>query len=144
MNFIPNVVPFSGFVLKFLKTANDLTGSIAQLDPSSKFINDLNSSSDPGVKYTVLAGDAAGIDSNAPGFNNFLQKTRSKMGQWMNSDAPNDLFAPVSSLQCTELWEGRKGVDLPPVLEAHHFSYLSGTSGTRDSGNIWKVLNDKL
>ncbi len=144
LNFIPNVIPFSGFLLKFLKTASDLTGSIAQLDPSSRFINDLNSSTDPGVKYTVIAGDASGIDSSAPGFNNFLQNTRVKMGKWMNGDEPNDLFAPVRSLQCAELWEGRTGVQVPAILQAHHFSYFNGTTGTRDSKNIWQELDKAL
>jgi pimeloyl-ACP methyl ester carboxylesterase len=144
LNFIPNVVPFSGFLLKFLKAASDLTGSIAQLDPESKFINDLNSSSDPGVKYTVIAGDAEEIDSSSPGFNSFLQKTRLQLGKWMNSDEPNDLFAPVRSLQCTELWDGRTGVHLPAVLQAHHFSYFTGMTGTRDKTNIWQILYTRL
>jgi pimeloyl-ACP methyl ester carboxylesterase len=144
LNFLPHVVPFSGFVLKFLKTANDLTGSIAQLDPASRFVNDLNSSDDPGVKYTVIAGDASNIDSNAPGFNAFLNKSRMKLGKWMNSDEPNDLFAPLHSLQCKELWEGRADVEIPPVLQAHHFSYLSASGGTRSGDTIWKVLNDTL
>jgi pimeloyl-ACP methyl ester carboxylesterase len=144
LNFIPNVVPFSGFVLKFLKTASDLSGSIAQLDPASKFINDLNSSSDPGVQYTVIAGDAAGMDSGTPGFSSFLQQTRLKLGKWMNSDEPNDLFAPVRSLECPELWEGREAVDIKPTMQCHHFSYLSGVSGTRSADNVWKVLNEVL
>ncbi len=144
MNFIPTAVPFSGFLLKFFRTAHDLTGSIAQLDPASPFVNELNSGGDPGVKYVVIAGDAAGIDSNAPGFNTFLKQTRSKLSKWMNSEEPNDLFATVHSLQCPELWEGRANVELPPVLQAHHFSYLAGVSGSREGDSVWKVLNDLL
>jgi hypothetical protein len=96
------------------------------------------------VQYTVIAGDAAGMDSTTPGFSNFLQQTQMKLGKWMNSDEPNDLFAPVRSLECPELWEGRESVDVQPTMRCHHFSYLSGVSGTRSADTVWKVLNDVL
>lgn len=142
INFIPSIVPFSGVLLKFLKTASNLTGSIAQLDPSSRFVNALNSSNDPGVQYTIIAGNAAGIDSNAPGFAQYVQKTQLKLGKWMNSDDTNDLFAPTRSILCPELWEGRSApVELHPLLPCHHFGYFGSFSGTRSGENTWQILN---
>ena len=145
MNFIPAIVPFSGLLLKFFKTASDLGGSIAQIDPDSEFINKLNSSADPGIKYTVISGDAAGVDYEGSGYAGFLNSAKSKLGQYMSSNEPNDLFAPVRSLQCKELWEGRHAGNqvLEPVSN-HHFGYFTTPGGSRDTNTVWRVLGEKL
>jgi pimeloyl-ACP methyl ester carboxylesterase len=145
VNFIPTIVPFSGLLLKFFKTATDLGGSIAQIDPDSDFINKLNSSSDPGTKYTVISGDAAGVDHEGSGYDGFINTAKSRLGKWMNSDEPNDLFAPVRSLQCKELWEGRNPENkiLDPVSN-HHFGYFTTPGGTRDTNTVWRVLSERL
>ncbi len=145
INFIPTIVPFSGILLKFFKTATDLGGSIAQIDPDSEFINKLNSSSDPGIRYTVISGDASGVDSAGSGYDGFINTAKSRLGKWMNSDEPNDFFAPVRSLQCKELWEGRNEENkiLDPV-STHHFGYFTTPSGSRDTNTVWKILAEKL
>jgi pimeloyl-ACP methyl ester carboxylesterase len=145
INFIPNIVPFSGVLLKFLKTASTLGGSIAQIDPNSDFINKLNASKDPGTTYTVISGDAAGMDDSGGAYDGFFEKAKSQLGNWMNSNEPNDLFAPVRSLQCKELWEGRNEANqiLDPVSN-HHFGYFVTQSGTRDSNTVWKALAERL
>ena len=145
INFIPNIVPFSGILLKFLKTASDLGGSIAQIDPNSDFINKLNASKDPGTRYTVISGDAAGMDDSGGAYDGFFEKAKSRLGNWMNSNEPNDLFAPVRSLQCKELWEGRNEANqiLDPVTN-HHFGYFVTQSGTRDANTVWKVLSERI
>lgn len=145
INFIPNIVPFSGILLKFLKTASDLGGSIAQIDPNSDFINKLNASKDPGTRYTVISGDAAGMDDSGGAYDGFFEKAKSRLGNWMNSNEPNDLFAPVRSLQCKELWEGRNEANqiLDPVTN-HHFGYFVTQAGTRDTNTVWKVLSERI
>jgi len=145
INFIPNIIPFSGILLKFLKTASDLGGSIAQIDPNSDFINKLNASKDPGTRYTVISGDAAGMDDSGGAYDGFFEKAKSRLGNWMNSNEPNDLFAPVRSLQCKELWEGRNEANqiLDPVTN-HHFGYFVTQSGTRDANTVWKVLSERI
>ncbi|MDQ3015970.1 MAG: alpha/beta hydrolase, partial [Bacteroidota bacterium] len=144
INFIPKVVPFSGLLLKFLKTATDLSGSLAQIDPESDFVNKLNSSKDPGIRYSVLSGDAAGIDIENNGFSGFIKTSQQRLGKYMNGNEPNDLFAPVRSLQCKELWEGRQGVTIPDPVANYHFGYFLTPGGTRDANTVWKQLNDVL
>ena len=144
VNFIPTIVPFSGLLLKFLKTASELGGSIAQIDPDSDFINKLNSSKDPGTRYTVVSGDVSNMDQTG-GYDGFFEKAKTQLGSWMINDEPSDLFAPVRSLQCKELWEGRnkENLILDPVAN-HHFGYFTKPGGSRDTNTVWKVLAEKL
>ncbi len=145
INFIPSFVPFSGILLKFLKAASELGGSIGQIDPDADFINKLNSSKDPVTRYTVVSGDAAGMDMSAAGYDGFFEKAKLRLGNMMNSNEPNDLFAPVRSLQCKELWEGRNPANsiLDPLTN-HHFGYFVTQSGTRDTNTVWKVLSENI
>jgi pimeloyl-ACP methyl ester carboxylesterase len=145
VNFIPSIVPFSGVLVKFFKTASDLGGSIAQIDPNSDFINKLNSSCDDGVRYTVISGDANGVDSSGSGYDGFINTAKKRLSKYMNADEPNDLFAPVKSLQCKILWEGghKENKVLDP-LSVHHFGYFASQGGTRSSQTIWKVLADEV
>lgn len=145
INFLPTIVPFSGILLKFFKTASDLGGSIAQIDPDSEFVNKLNSSTDPGTRYTVISGDATGVDYSGSGYEGFIETAKSRLGKWMNSDEPNDLFAPVRSQQCKELWEGRNkdNMILDPVSN-HHFGYFITQSGERDVNTVWKAISETI
>jgi hypothetical protein len=145
INFIPSIVPFSGIMLKFFKTAADLGGSIAQIDPNSDFINKLNATRDPGIRYTVISGDASTVDPEGSAYQGYLEKAKAQLGKWVNHDEPNDLFAPVRSLQCKELWEDRNPENkiLDPVA-SHHFGYFMSMSGTRGGNTLWKVLHEVL
>jgi pimeloyl-ACP methyl ester carboxylesterase len=145
INFIPSIVPFSAILLKFFKTAADLGGSIAQIDPNSEFINKLNSTSETITRYTVISGDASTLDQPGSGYQGYVEKVKSQLGKWVNQDEPNDLFAPVRSLQCKELWEGRNPDNkiLDPVAN-HHFGYFMSMGGSRDTNTVWKALNEVL
>ncbi len=145
LNFIPSIVPFSGVLVKFFKTASDLGGSIAQIDPNSEFINKLNSSCDETVRYTVISGDAEGVDSEGSGYDGFISLAKKRLARYMNADEPNDLFAPVRSLQCKILWEdGHKENRVLDPLSVHHFGYFAQQTGTRSSNTIWKVLAEEV
>ncbi len=144
INFIPKIVPFSGILLKFLKGATDISGSIAQIDPDSDFINKLNSSKDPAIRYSVISGDAAGVHIENNGFDGFIKTSQQRLGKYMNGSEPNDLFAPVRSLQCKELWEGRQGIIIPEPVANYHFGYFMTPSGTRDTNTVWKQMGEVL
>lgn len=145
VNFIPSIVPFSGVLVKFFKTASDLGGSIAQIDPNSDFINKLNSSCDDAVRYTVISGDAAGVDAEGSGYDGFIKTAQKRLAKHMNADEPNDLFAPVKSLQCKILWEGgHKDNKVLDPLSVHHFGYFAEQTGTRSGNTIWKVLSEEV
>jgi hypothetical protein len=81
------------------------------------------------------------VDYKGSGYEGFIETAKSRLGKWMNSDEPNDLFAPVRSQQCKELWEGRNKDNkiLDPVSN-HHFGYFITQSGERDSNAVWKAL----
>jgi len=93
----------------------------------------------------IIAADADGLDVPGNGFNGFIKMTQSNLGKWMNKNEPNDLFAPVHSLQCHELWEGRKAEHkIPEPISNHHFGYFITPPGTRDVNTIWKVLSEVI
>ncbi len=145
INFIPDSIPYAGHLLKFFKGASGLTGSIGQIDPHSDFINKLNSSRDPGIRYTIVSGDAAMLDQSGEGYDGFIEKTRARLGNWINQDEPNDLFAPLRSLQCKELWEGRNPENaIADPVTAHHFGYFTSQGRTRDINTVWRVLAARL
>ena len=130
INFVPNLVPFSGYLLKGLRTVGDLTGSIGQLDPAGNFINQLNTSDDPGVQYTLIGGDASDYQAQGTGVGGMVEKIRVKIGNLVNRNEPHDLFASVYSTQNQEGWANRepKPVVLP-TISCHHFSYFSTDDG---------------
>jgi pimeloyl-ACP methyl ester carboxylesterase len=57
MNYVPALIPFNGAVLFLLNRSKKITPTLEQMNPSSEFIATLNSSGDPGIRYTILAGD---------------------------------------------------------------------------------------
>jgi hypothetical protein len=57
MNYVPALIPFATVPLILLKGSRRLTPALEQMHPSSAFMALLNASDDPGVRYTILAGD---------------------------------------------------------------------------------------
>ena len=57
MNYLPVFIPFSSAVLLLLNRSKSLTPTLQQMNPASEFMKTLNASPDPGIPYTILAGD---------------------------------------------------------------------------------------
>ena len=118
INFIPNIVPFSGYVLKFLKGLGELTGTMGQMKPGSEFLDRLNSSPDPGVDYTIVYGDHSLVDRSDRAFAFLANK--------MSDSKQHDLFATTDSTSGTAFADGWSSpVDVKPALPCHHFNYFA-------------------
>ena len=61
MTYLPALIPFQASALLLLNRSKKLTPTLEQMHPSSEFITTLNSSPDPGIRYTVLAGDVGDV-----------------------------------------------------------------------------------
>jgi pimeloyl-ACP methyl ester carboxylesterase len=57
INTFPAFAPFGGALVYLLNRSNKVTPTLEQMNPGSEFIQTLNASDDPGVPYTILAGD---------------------------------------------------------------------------------------
>ncbi|MDX1476841.1 MAG: caspase family protein [Saprospiraceae bacterium] len=126
INFIPNLVPFSGFLLKGLRTAGDLGATLGQLNPESDFIKQLRKSDDPHVRYSIVSGDASGFEPGGKGLPGLIAKVRTGIGKVVNRGEAHDLFASVRSTSNEEGWVNRDPQpQVMPTLQCTHFSYLA-------------------
>ena len=57
INTFPAFAPFGGLTVVLLNRLQKLTRCLEEMNPASEFIQTLNSSPDPGVPYTIVAGD---------------------------------------------------------------------------------------
>jgi pimeloyl-ACP methyl ester carboxylesterase len=129
MNYLPVFIPFSGAVLMALNRSRKLTPTLEQMNPSSEFIQTLNASDDPGIPYTILAGDVEKYQEPSDGlFATMLAKTgRSVAFEALFAAQPNDIAVGVESIL---------GVDrrrsIPPVasnVACHHLNYFVSDVG---------------
>ena len=127
-NVAPALVPFSAPMLFVLNRSVNVTPTLEQMDAGSDFIRDLNSSPDPGVRYTVLAGNVD--DYNEPSDPIFAQLVakigRSTLFDLLFGQMPNDIAVAVDSI-----FGGAGG--RPPASQkqvaCHHLNYFSSAAG---------------
>jgi Caspase domain len=127
-NVAPALVPFSAPLLFLLNRSAKVTPTLEQMDPASDFIQGLNGSPDPGVRYTVLAGNVDDYDE--PSDPNFA-KLVTKLGQssafgLLFGQRPNDIAVAVESI--FGAGAGRAAAGLRPVA-CHHLNYFSSRAG---------------
>ena len=129
MNYIPVLIPFSSFVLLLLNRSKKLTPTLEQMNPASDFIKTLNKSDDPGIPYTILAGD---VDAYKEPSDQFFAKMLVKAGQSSIFEAlfarqANDIAVGVESILGIE---GQRS--MAPVrrnVACHHLNYFVSESG---------------
>ena len=129
VNMLPAAVPFVAPLRAVLKTTRSLTRALAQMNPQSPFLLDLNASGDPGVRYTILAGN---IDDYAATQDAFFGRLIVSVGRSSAFDLvfgrqPNDIAVGSESIR------GVNGVRaLPPTrtnVACHHLNYFSSPAG---------------
>jgi pimeloyl-ACP methyl ester carboxylesterase len=136
MNYLPAFIPFSGAVLLLLNRSKKLTPTLEQMHPASEFIRTLNESADPGIPYTILAGDVAAY--REPGdalFARMLAKTgRSQVFEALFADKANDIAVAVESILGVD--GGRR---TPPVrrnVACHHMNYFVSEPGQQALASV--------
>jgi hypothetical protein len=129
LNYLPALIPFSSAVLFALNRSQALTPTLEQMHPASEFIRTLNQSDDPGIRYTILAGDVATY--REPGDALFAQLL-SKLGQGMVFDAmfanqAHDIAVGVESILGVKA-ERRHPPERRNVA-CHHMNYFLSQPG---------------
>ncbi|MGZ8310697.1 MAG: caspase family protein [Allosphingosinicella sp.] len=124
LNYVP---AFAAPVLLLLSRSKKLTPTLEQMNPDSGFITSLNASADPGVRYSVLAGD---IDSYKEPVDQFFEEMLTKAGRSFVFDLlfaqkANDIAVGVESILDVA---GRESVARTNV-PCHHLNYFTSEAG---------------
>jgi len=128
MNYLPALIPFSSGVLMALNRSRKLTPTLEQMKPTSEFIATLNASADPGIPYSIIAGDVNAYRESAdPFFGRLLAKLgRSVLMEALFQMQPNDIAVGVDSIRQVGEW-----ASLPKRADAacHHLNYFTSDAG---------------
>ena len=131
LNYVPVLIPFSSAMLLLLNKSKGLTPTLEQMNPASDFIQTLNTSPDPGIPYTILAGDVGAYQEPS---DPFFDKMMTKAGQSFLFEAlfarqANDIAVGVESIRRIE---GHRAIapDCRDVA-CHHLNYFLSEAGQR-------------
>jgi pimeloyl-ACP methyl ester carboxylesterase len=129
MNFVPAMIPFSGGLIMVLNRSKVLTPTLEQMNPASDFIGKLNTSPDPGIPYTILAGD---VDVYKSAGDPFFDALLVKVGQSaifgaLFGEKPNDIAVGVDSI--IGVATQRTPAPVHSGVACHHLNYFTSTSG---------------
>ena len=84
MNTFPLFAPFGAGLLTVLGRSRKISPMLEQMNPKSDFIRELNAGDDPGVRYSILAGDIRDYDEEADGL---VARLTAKIGKGALFDA---------------------------------------------------------
>ncbi len=125
-----NYVPLlAGPALVLLSRSKKLTPTLEQMNPASDFITALNACPDPGVRYTILAGD---IDAYREPADAFFADLLAKAGRGAIFDAlfakqTNDIAVGVESIM--GISAARETVPTRRNVACHHLNYFTSAPG---------------
>ena len=128
-NFLPALVPFSAPLLFLLNRSNRVTPTLMQMDAASPFIQALNDSPDPGIPYTILAGDVAAYEEPTDAlFARLLAKTgQSALFDTLFGQQPNDIAVSIPSI--TRVGAARAQPPRTQQVACHHLNYFVSRAG---------------
>jgi pimeloyl-ACP methyl ester carboxylesterase len=129
MNYIPALIPFSSAVIMLLNRSKKLTPTLEQMNPASDFITTLNNSDDPGIPYTILAGD---IDTYKEPTDQLFAAMLAKAGRSFIFESlfgrkANDIAVGVESI--FGVGGGRASVPTRKNVACHHLNYFVSDVG---------------
>ncbi|WP_446010962.1 esterase/lipase family protein [Candidatus Electrothrix sp.] len=136
MNFFVPFAPFGAGLLTVLGRSKKVTPTLEQMNPGSEFIQKLNAGDDPGIPYTVLAGDVRRYDTQNDGL---MAKLIAKVGKGrlfeaMYDDAGHDIAVALDSIQGVP--DVRQPVPVKEVVDCHHMNYFVSEAGLRALGKV--------
>ena len=102
---------------------------LEQMNPKSDFIQELNAGDDPGVRYSILAGDIRDYDEEADGL---VARLTAKIGKGalfdaMYQDAGHDIAVVSASIQ--GVTDPRQPEPARRAVACHHLNYFVSEAG---------------
>lgn len=128
-NYVPDMIPYSGYILKGLKMSAQILTTLGQMDPKgSDFLKELNNSEDPKIPYLILAGDATKYEADGQGFHKFMEKAKISFGDMANKGA-HDIAVQVDSIKNEIVYDMRDPKAKVEEVICHHLNYFSSEAG---------------
>jgi hypothetical protein len=128
-NYVPTMLPFSGPMLLLLNRSKKVTKTLMQMDPGSDFIRSLNDSADPGIPYTILAGDIDKYDEPTDsGFKDLIRKVgTSALFDALFANKANDIAVAIDSIE--RVGPARSRAPKTSQVACHHLNYFVSHAG---------------
>lgn len=136
INTFPPFAPFGAALLSTLVRSQKITATLEQMNPGSDFIRTLNSSADPGVPYTIVAGDIRDYREDSE---KLISKLITKIGggvlfDTLYKNAGHDIAVADESIRDVP------GNRTPPSekldVVCHHLNYFVSDEGLRAMAKI--------
>jgi pimeloyl-ACP methyl ester carboxylesterase len=136
LNAFPALAPFGSGLVWLLNRSARLTPTLEQMNPESKFIKELNESPDPGIRYTILAGDIREYDASKDAlFARLLAKVaRGRLFELLYQQSGHDIAVRTDSIRGVA--ETRSPVPGKQNLVCHHLNYFSSDVGLKAMAEI--------
>ena len=124
INACPAFAPLGGALIYVLNRSKNVTPCLEQMNPESKFIEALNSSDDPGVRYTIIAGNTREYLQDP---DNLTAQLIAKVGRGfvfdlLYKDAGHDIA--VSDESMLGVSDARSPAPVKQNVMGHHLSYF--------------------
>ncbi len=131
INSFPAFTPFGAGLLTVLGRSRKISPTLEQMNPTSEFMQELNAGDDPGIRYTVIAGDIRNYSEEG---DNLIANLTSKIGQSflfdaIYSDAGHDIA--VSQKSILGVPNARQPVPVVNGVDCHHMNYFVSEAGMK-------------
>lgn len=128
LNFIKPLIAYASALLITLNQSKKMTCTLEQMKEDSEFVRDLSLSSDPNVRYIILAGDITHYEVDEERFfARLIEKIEIGIGKLFYGDRPNDIAVSVESIKHVDDYRspGPEKID----LVCHHLNYFASEAG---------------
>lgn len=131
INTFPTLAPFGGALVYLLNRSKKLTPTLEQMNPGSEFIRTLNTGPDPGIPYTIVAGDIRDFKESS---DQFAAKLIAKLGTGIVFDtlyqsASHDIA--VSDDGIRGVASDRTPAPNKSTVICHHLNYFNSEAGLK-------------
>jgi hypothetical protein len=129
LNTFPAFAPFGGALVYLLNRSKKISPTLEQMHPVSDFIKKLNSSADPGIPYTIVAGDIRGYRESS---DRLAAQLIAKVGTGILFDtlyqnAGHDIAVSDDSIRAVA--EDRTPAPKKKNVVCHHLNYFVSDAG---------------
>lgn len=136
INSFPVFAPFGAGLLTVLGRSKKISSTLEQMNAESDFIQNLNAGDDPGIRYTILAGDVRDYQEQG---DTLIAKLTAKIGKGalfdtLYQDAGHDIAVSLSSIQ--GIPDTRLPAPEKDEVGCHHLNYFVSEAGLKALGMV--------
>lgn len=136
LNWFPAFAPYGGAIVYLLNRSKKVTPTLEQMNPASEFIKALNTSPDPGIPYTIVAGDIRDFKESS---DQLAARLIAKLGTGIVFDTlyqniGHDIAVSDDSIRGVA--DNRTPVPRKSNVICHHLNYFASEAGLKALVNV--------